>query len=74
MYIQKKIPLISKQIFKDVTFNVLERKYSLIGPMWVSNQVEWLTGVYATFKDNEKFLITIYLIKKNFGLLLKKFY
>jgi len=64
MYIQKKIPLISKQIFKDVTFNVLERKYSLIGPMWVSNQVEWLTGVYATFKDNEKFLITIYLIKK----------
>jgi len=59
-----KIPDISKQIYKEQIFSVLENKYSTMGPMWVSHQMEWLNGVYASFKDHDKFLIVIYLIKK----------
>ena len=59
-----KIPDISNQIYKEQIFSVLENKYSTMGPMWVSHQMEWLNGVYASFKDHDKFLIVIYLIKK----------
>ena len=58
------IPDISKQIYKEDVFNVLENKYSLLGPIWVSHQMEWSNGVYACFKDHDKFLIVIFLIKK----------
>ena len=58
------IPDISKQIFKEEIFSVLQNKYSSIGPMWVSNQMEWFNTIYETFKDHDKFLIVIFLIKK----------
>ena len=32
--------------------------------MWVSNQMEWNNGIYASFKDHDKFMILIFLIKK----------
>ena len=59
-----KIPEIHKQINKEDTFKVLENKYSTLGPMWVSHQIEWLNGVYAAFKDHDKYLIIIFLTKK----------
>ena len=58
------IPEISKQIYKEDTLAVLEKKYSTLGPMWVNQQMEWLNGVYASFKDHDKFLILIFLVKK----------
>jgi hypothetical protein len=58
------IPDINKQIYKEDVLNVLESKYSVIGPMWVSHQMEWMNGVYASFKDHDKFMIIIFLIKK----------
>ena len=58
------IPDISSQIFKEDTFNVLEKKYSTLGPMWVNQQMEWMNGTYEAFKDHDKFLIVIFLIKK----------
>ena len=61
----KKIPDISKQIYKKDIFNILENKYSTLGPLWVSNQMEWMNGIYASFKNHDKFLIIIYLIKKH---------
>tara|TARA_B100000795_G_C22769828_1_gene427387 strand:- start:40 stop:1068 length:1029 start_codon:yes stop_codon:yes gene_type:complete len=60
------IPEISKQIHKEDVFNVLDKRYSILGPMWVSFQIEWFNGVYACFKDHDKFLIIIYLTKKTF--------
>tara|TARA_B100000795_G_scaffold262763_1_gene241042 strand:- start:362 stop:1327 length:966 start_codon:yes stop_codon:yes gene_type:complete len=60
----EKIPDISKKIFKEDTLGVLEKKYSTMGPMWVNQQMEWLNGVYASFKDHDKFLILIFLVKK----------
>ena len=58
------IPDISKQIYKEQVHDVLESKYSTIGPMWVNHQMDWSNGVYACFKDHDKFLIIIFLIKK----------
>ena len=55
---------ISKQVYKEDTFGVLENRYSTIGPMWASYQMEWLNGVYASFKDHDKYMIIIFLIKK----------
>ena len=58
------IPDISKQIYKAEVLSVLQNKYSSIGPMWVSHQMEWSNSIYATFKDHDKFMIVIFLIKK----------
>ena len=58
------IPNIYKQIHKEQIYNVLENKYSIMGPMWVSYQMEWSNGIYASFKDHDKYLIIIFLIKK----------
>ena len=59
-----KIPDISKQIYKEDILNVLEKKYSTLGPLWVNQQMDWMNGVYASFKDHDKFLILIFLVKK----------
>ena len=58
------IPLISKQIYKEDVLSVLESKYSVIGTIWTNYQLEWVNGVYKPFKNHDKFLIVIYLIKK----------
>ena len=58
------LPQISDQIYKTDTLNVLENTYSIVGPHWVSHQMEWMNGVYSAFKDHDKFLIVIYLTKK----------
>ena len=58
------IPDISRQIYEEDILKVLERKYSLMGPMWVNQQCEWMNGIYASFKNHDKFLILIFLVKK----------
>ena len=58
------VPDISKQIYKQDIHSVLENKYSVLGPIWVSNQMEWNNTIYASFKDHDKYLIIIFLIKK----------
>ena len=59
-----KIPDISKQIYKEDIFGVMENRYSTVGSVWVSHQMSWLNGIYASYKDHNKFLIVILLIKK----------
>jgi len=58
------IPEISKQIYRKDTLEKFQKNYSIIGPQWISYQVEWFNGIYATFKDHDKYLIIIFLIKK----------
>ena len=58
------IPDISKQIYSKNTLNVLENQFSTLGPIWAIHQMEWINGIYASFKDHDKFLIIIFLIKK----------
>jgi len=59
-----KIPDISKQIYKEDILGVMENRYSTVGSVWVSHQMSWLNGIYASYKDHNKFLIVILLIKK----------
>ena len=58
------IPDISKQIYKEDILGVMESRYSTLGSAWVSHQMSWLNGIYSSYKDHNKFLIVIFLIKK----------
>ena len=60
----KNIPNISKQIYNQDTINVFINRYSQIGPQWTAYQMDWFNGIYLAFKDHEKYLIVVYLIKK----------
>ena len=65
MFMKNEIPDISKQIFKEDLLKIFESKYSKIGSLWVKYQMEWLNGIYFAFKDHDKFLIIIFLVKKS---------
>ena len=58
------IPDISNQVYKEEIQNLLESEYSTLGPVWVNYQMQWMNGVYTAFKNHDKFLIVIYLLKK----------
>ena len=58
------LPKISEQIYKEDILGVIESKYSTLGSVWLSYQMEWMNGVYSSFKDHDKFLILIFLVKK----------
>jgi len=59
-----KIPDISDQIYEQDALTMLDKKYSTLGPMWVNQQMEWNNSIYASFKDHDKYLILIFLVKK----------
>ena len=58
------IPQISQQVYKEDLIKLLEKNYTIVGPIWVTHQMEWLNSVYASFRNHDKFLILIFLIKK----------
>ena len=58
------IPDISNQVYKEEIQDLLESEYSTLGPVWVNYQMQWMNGVYTAFKNHDKFLIVIYLLKK----------
>ena len=64
MSLRIKIPQISKQIYNHQALNVLESNYSAIGPQWTVHQMEWTNSIYSAFKDHDKYMIVIYLVKK----------
>ena len=68
------IPEISEQVYKEDTLKVLENKYSILGPMWVNHQVNWFNDSFLSFKDHDKYLIVIYLIKNNLDFLARNFH
>ena len=55
---------ISNKVDKEQILSVVEKKYSTLGPMWVTQQMEWNNSIYSTFKNHDKFLILIFLVKK----------
>jgi predicted transcriptional regulator len=61
---KKNLPLISKQIYTQDVLNLLQDNYGVIGTKWITHQMEWINDIYLSFKDHDKFLIIIYLIKK----------
>ena len=67
------IPDISKQIYKEDLLNVLDSRYSTLGPIWVNSQMEWMNGMYSAFKDHDKFLIIIFLLNRTLDFYSKSF-
>jgi DNA-binding MarR family transcriptional regulator len=67
------IPSFEEQVrVKDImdTFN---DNYAEIIPIWTPLQVQWMNGVYQTFKDYEKFMIIMHLLSKTFQFYSKNF-
>ena len=63
----------SKKINREDILSVLENNYSIIGPLWISHQMDWKNSIYESYKDHDKFLIIAYLIKKTLDVNLKNF-
>ena len=59
-----KIPEISKQLYQEDINQILHNNFSEVGLDWIKHQMAWVEGSYKTFKDHEKFLIVIYLVKR----------
>ena len=69
----KSLPEISKQIHTKDLIDLFDKKYSEISPVWMPMQMEWLSNVYRTFYDYEKFLIIMHLMTKTFDFYSKNF-
>jgi|TARA_B110000881_G_C18525779_1_gene490205 predicted transcriptional regulator len=65
--------LISSQIRKEELTTIFEKNYQDVSPLWSKHQLEWLNGIFQSYRDHEKYLIVIYLIKKTFDLYSKNF-
>jgi len=68
-----KIPDIAKQIYSEDVLNVLENNYPIIGTLWVKHQMDWSNRIYSMFKDHDKGMIVIYLIRKTLDFYSKNF-
>ena len=63
---KKNLPRISKILDeKDVKW-CLENNYNLLSTEWFVVVEKWMSNSYEVFKDHEKYLILIYLVKKTF--------
>ena len=58
--------IISNQLRKEQLTIVFEKNYNAVSPLWSNHQIEWMNGVYEPFKDHDKYMIILYLIKKTF--------
>jgi Mn-dependent DtxR family transcriptional regulator len=64
---------ISSQLRKEKLIKVFEKNYNAVSPLWSSHQLEWINGTYQPFKDHDKYMIVLYLIKKTFDFYSKNF-
>ena len=64
---------ISSQLRKEKLIKVFEKNYNVVSPLWSSHQLEWINGTYQPFKDHDKYMIVLYLIKKTFDFYSKNF-
>ena len=69
----KNLPDISKQISSKEILSALNKNYSIIVPVWIPMQSEWMNNLYRTFNDYDKFMIIIHLLLKTFDFYSKNF-
>ena len=65
--------ILLEQIRKEKLVSIFEKNYNLVSPLWSKHQIEWMNGVYYPFKDHDKYLVILYLIKKTFDFYSKNF-
>lgn len=73
MLIENNFPKISNQIYENDVHKVMENNFNQIANFWVVHQADWISGVYDVFKDHDKFLIIIYLLKRTFDFYSRNF-
>ena len=64
---------ISDQIRKEILLVIFEKKYQEVSPLWSNHQLGWINSVYSAFKDHDKYMIVLFLIKKTFDIYSKNF-
>ena len=69
----RSIPNFKEQVHSEDVYRALEDSYSSIGSIWMPLQLEWVNGVYGTFKDYEKFMIIALLLSRTFEFYSKNF-
>jgi len=65
--------LILEQLRKEKLVTVFEKNYNVVNPLWSNHQIEWMNGVYEPFKDHDKYMIILYLIKNTFDFYSRNF-
>ena len=63
---KKTFPKISKLLDEKDVLWCLEENYNLLSVEWFVVIEKWMTNSYSVFKDHEKYLILIHLVKKTF--------
>ena len=69
----RSIPNFKEQVHFEDIYKTLEENYSSIGSIWMPLQLEWINGIYQTFKDYEKFMIIAHLLSRTFEFYSKNF-
>ena len=70
---KKNLPKISKIIDEKDIFWCLEENYNSLSIEWFVIVDKWMLNSYSVFKDHEKYLILIHLVKKTFDFYARNF-
>jgi len=70
---KKNLPKISKTIDEKDIFWCLEDNYNSLSIEWFVIVDKWMLNSYSVFKDHEKYLILIHLVKKTFDFYARNF-
>ena len=62
--LQMKTINIHKVISKEHVLNAITKNYNSLYVKWLEHQTNWINTTYTTFKDHEKYLIIITIVKK----------
>ena len=65
--------ILLNQLRKEKLIMAFEKNYNVVSPHWSNHQLEWINGTYQPFKDHDKYMIVLYLIKKTFDFYSKNF-
>jgi len=68
-----KLPKIRKVLDQKQIHLCLEENYNLLSVEWLKISSKWLFNSYSIFKDHEKYLILIFLVKKTFDFYVTNF-
>ena len=69
----KILPKVSRQIRYKEILSVLEKNYSVVAPVWIPMQSQWMNNLYRAFNDYDKFMIIVHLLLKTFDFYSKIF-
>ena len=72
-FMRTEIPSISKQITEEQVFQSINKNFAQLNNNWFNFQLEWLRGAYSRFKDQDKYLIIIYLVQKTMNFFSQSF-